>query len=187
MNPLTFPGRRRLLLVFLLAATAGLAQQPSPAPLPRSLPAPEESGEGIKINMPGSSVDDVLTLIERWSGKILLRPQTLPNATLSLVIKDPISKREAVQAVETLLNLNGIALTPLGERFLKVTQLSAVKSEAPEFIEGTTLNLTPSGRTAQKLFTLQFLRVSEFMPQITGLLNPTASNSRSVTSLVLSS
>ena len=171
MNLPTFLGR--LLLAFLLAATAGLAQQPSATPLPRPS-APEESGDNIKINMPGSSVDDVLTLIERWTGKILLRPQTLPNATVSLVIKDPVSKREAVQAVETLLNLNGIALTPLGERFLKVTPLTSVKSEAPEFIEGSTLGLTPSGRTASKLFNLQFLRVSEFMPQITGLLNPAA-------------
>jgi len=171
MNHLPFLGR--ILLVSLLAATTGLGQQPPAVPTSKPLVL-DDAGDGIKINMPGSSVDDVLTLIERWTGKILLRPQNLPNATLSLVIKDPISKREAVQAVETLLNLNGIALTPLGERFLKVTPLNAVKSEAPEFIEGTALNLTPSGRTASKLFTLQFLRVSEFMPQISGLLNPAA-------------
>ena len=171
MNLTKFVGR--ILLALLFAVSTGLGQQPTAVPPPRPAVS-EESSDSVKINMPGSSVDDVLSLIERWTGKILLRPQNLPNATITFVAKDPISRREAVQAVETLLNLNGIALTPLGERFLKVTPLNAVKSEAPEFIEGSTLGLTPSGRTAQKLFSLQFLRVSEFMPQIAGLLNPSA-------------
>ncbi len=124
--------------------------------------------------MPGDSLDAVLGLLERWTGKTLLRAQNLPAATITLVLKDRVTKPEAIQAIETLLNLYGIAITPLGNRFLKITPLNAAKSEAPEFIEGSTLGLTPSGRTAQKLYTLQFLRVSEFMPQIAGLLNPAA-------------
>lgn len=126
------------------------------------------------LNMPGDSIDSVLGLIERWSGKILLRPQNLPQATISFNLKERIPKKEAIQGLETILNLNGVAITPLGDRFLKATALNMVKSEAPEFIEGSTLNLPPSGRTASKLFTLQFLRVTEMMPQLQGLLNPAA-------------
>ncbi len=163
---------------FLLAAalavmTAPLGAQPAPA-TPRPAGA-EATIEPIKLNMPGSNLDEVLALLERWTGKTLLKPQSLPAASLTLVIKDPgVTKVEAIQAVETLLNLNGIAITPLGDRFLKVTPLNTAKSEAPEFIEGSTLELPPSGRTVSKLFVLQFLRVAEFMPQIAGLLNPAA-------------
>ena len=128
------------------------------------------------INMPGDSLDAVLALLERWTGKSLLRPQNLPEITLSLSLKEKVSKKEAIQAVETLLNLNGNAITPLGTRFLKITPLNLAKSEAPEFIEGSTLDLVPSGRTVSKLFQLQFLRVAEFMPQIAGLLNPAAAS-----------
>src|SRR3972149_5325261 len=71
------------------------------------------------INMPGDSLDAVLALLERWTGKTLLRAQNLPAATITLSLKDRITKQEAIQAVETLLNLNGIAITPLGTRFLK--------------------------------------------------------------------
>ena len=81
-----------------------------------------------------------------------------------------MTKEEAIRALETLLNLNGIALTPLGDRFLKVTALNAAKSEAPELIDGSTLGLPPSGRIASKLFQLEFLRIGEFMPQVTALL-----------------
>jgi general secretion pathway protein D len=126
------------------------------------------------LTMPGDSIDAVLDLIARWTGKTLLRPQNLPQATISFNLKDRITRKEAIQGLETELNLNGIAITPLGDRFLKVTALNAAKSEAPELIEGSTLGLAPSGRTASKLFTLQFLRVTEFMPQIAALLNPAA-------------
>jgi general secretion pathway protein D len=126
------------------------------------------------ISIPGESLDQILVLIERWTGRSLLRPQNLPALTLTLNLKEKVTREEAVQAIETLLNLNGIAITPLGTRFLKVTLLNAAKSEAPEFIEGSTLGLPPSGRTASKLYQLEFLRVGEFMPQIAGLLNPAA-------------
>ncbi len=146
---------------------------PRTVPPPHVVEALTQSEELIgPINMPGDSVDSTLALMERWTGKAILRPQNLPEASITLVLREKVTKREAVQAIETLLNMNGIALTPLGTRFLKATPLNLAKSEAPEFIDGSTLELTPSGRTVQKLFQLTFLRIGEFMPQIAGLLNP---------------
>ncbi len=126
------------------------------------------------ITLRDEPIDGVLFLIERLTGKTVLRPQALPTAAITLTQRESVTKAEAIQAIETLLNLNGIAITPLGTRFLKVTPLNLAKSEAPEFIEGSTLGLVPSGRIASKVFQLTFLRINEFMPQINGLLNPAA-------------
>jgi general secretion pathway protein D len=60
----------------------------------------------------------------------------------------------------------------MGDRFLKVTPLSQAKSEAPEMIIGSSLDLPPSGRIVTKLFELNFLRVSEFVPQIMAFMTP---------------
>jgi len=122
------------------------------------------------------SVDQVLVLIERWTGKTILRPQALPSTTLTITLKDNVTREEAIRALETLLILNGIAINALDDKFLKVTALNAARSEAPELIDGSTLRMPPSGRLASKLFQLNFLRVSEFMPQIAGLLNPAAAS-----------
>ena len=156
-----------------LLLVGGLTATPSLAAAQGATTAAEEALIG-PIDIPGDSLDSMLALLERWTGKSLLRPQNLPALTLSLRIKAKVTRSEAVQALESLLNLNGIAVTPLGDRFLKITPLSAAKSEAPELIEGSTLTLPPSGRVASKLFQLRFLRVGEFMPQIAGLLNPAA-------------
>lgn len=120
------------------------------------------------------SIDQVLALVERWTGKTILRPQALPGATFTLTLKGSVTREEAVRALETLLMLNGVAINPLDDKFLKVTALTSAKSEAPELIDGSTLGLPASGRIASKIFQLNFLRVTEFMPQIGPLLNPAA-------------
>ncbi|HEY9156249.1 MAG TPA: secretin N-terminal domain-containing protein [Opitutaceae bacterium] len=118
-------------------------------------------------------IDQILELLERWSGKTLLRPQNLPTATVSLNLKQEVTKAHGIRAIETLLSLNGVGVTALDEQFLKITPLAATKTESPEFISGSTLDLPPSGRLATKLFHPKFLRVTEVIPQITSLLNPT--------------
>ena len=132
--------------------------------------------EGPRYKFGDITVDSALEMLERWSGRSVLRPSGLPATSLSFSLNQKVTKEEARQALETLLTLNGIAVTPLGTKFLKVTPLNTARTEAPEFIEGSTLGLTPSGRMASKLFQLQFLRVGEFMPQIAGLLNPGAAS-----------
>ena len=83
-----------------------------------------------------------------------------------------MTKSEAVLAIETMLDLSGIAVNPLGDKFLKVVPIGLARTEAPEMIDGSTLGLAPSGRIAAKLFSLSFLRVNELKDQITPLLNP---------------
>ena len=81
-------------------------------------------------------------------------------------------KSEVILAIETMLELGGIAVSPLGDHFLKIVPVGVVRAEAPEMIEGSTLDLPPSGRVVSKLFRLSFLRVSELKEQVVPLLNP---------------
>ncbi|ACB74906.1 secretin N-terminal domain-containing protein [Opitutus terrae] len=163
----------RFALVLSLGAFAFSlhAQQPEPAAGPA---AAEEMVGPIKL--PDADIDTVLGLLEIYTGRSILRPQQLPTATYRVVIDRKVTKSEAIMALETALSLNQIGVAPLGDKFLKVVALSQVKTEAPEMIEGSTLGLAPSGRVATKLFQLDFLRVNEFVPQITPLLTPGVAN-----------
>ncbi len=137
------------------------------------LPAPK-AAEGMVDSFKVSDVDidSILSSLETLTGRTVVRPGTLPTATYSLKISRPIPKAELVTALETLLELNGVSATPMGTRFLKVTALNQAKSEAPEMIIGSSLEQPPSGRIVTKLFELNFLRVSEFVPQIQPLMTP---------------
>jgi general secretion pathway protein D len=162
-----------LLLAVVLSAAAARAQTPIEEPVPPASPADELVGP---IKLPDADIDTVLGLLEIYTGRSILRPQQLPTATYRLVIDKKIPKSEAVLALETILALNQVGVAPLGDKFLKVVALSQVKTEAPEMISGSTFELPPSGRIATKLFQLNFLRVNEFIPQMTPLLSPGVAN-----------
>ena len=164
----------RLCLAALLSCLTlgGLAQTP-PAPAPAAPVSDELVGP---IKLADADIDTVLGALEIYTGRTILRPQALPASTYSFKYNKQLPKSEAVIALETLLSLNGVGVVPLGDKFLKVVALAQIKTEAPEMIEGSTLALPPSGRIATKLFPLEFLRVNEFIPQISPLMTPGVAN-----------
>jgi general secretion pathway protein D len=176
----------RLSVATVAAASLGFAlllraQTPAPAgtppavvPAPAQKPAAAPADEEIvgPVQMHGDTLDAVLVLVGKWTGRSIIRPQALPATEGYTISLPPMPKSEAVRALETMLDLSGIAVTPLGDKFLKVVPLGQARTEAPEMIAGSSLDLPPSGRIASKLFVLDFLRVSEIKDQITPLLNP---------------
>lgn len=146
------------------------AAAPAPAVPAMTAPAPEEIVGPVQMR--GDTLDAVLFLVGKWTDRSIIRPQALPATEGYTITLPAMPKSEAVLALETMLDLSGIAVTPLGDRFLKVMPLGQAKTEAPQMIEGSTLDLPPSGRIASKLFVLDFLRVSEIKDQIIPLLNP---------------
>jgi len=117
------------------------------------------------------SIEQGLSILELLTGKIVLRGPGLPTAPLSLELTETLPRIQAINALETLLSLNGVAIVPMGERFLKAVPLGTARTEVGTFIEDTTLGLPPSGQIASKLFVLRFLRAQEFSQQVTALIS----------------
>ena len=176
-----------LLLAAALAPTLSFAQvAPAPAAAPAASPAPV-AGVVAAVPLPGLSGSDqvgpvilrdetiaqVLDLMQRWTGKSILRPNALPASVYTLSLPASITRDEALLAIETLLNLNGIAVIQQGDKFLKVVPNLVAKAESPTLLTGSTLTLPPSGRIATKIFTLKHANAQEFILQITSSLNTT--------------
>jgi general secretion pathway protein D len=162
----------RLSFAVLLSSLVLNAQTPSSDPVGK--PGDDELVGPIKL--PDADIDTVLGLLEIYTGRAILRPQQLPTANYHFVYDRKLPKSEAILALETILSLNQVGVTPMGEKFLKVVALAQLKTEAPEMLTGSTLLLPASGRVVAKLFQLDFLRVSEFVPQIAPLMTPGIAN-----------
>jgi general secretion pathway protein D len=119
------------------------------------------------------TIAQVLDLMQRWTGKSILRPQALPASVYTLSLPASITRDEALLALETLLNLNGIAVIQQGDKFLKVVPNLVAKAESPQLITGSVLTLPPSGRIASKIFTLKHANAQELVAQIASSLNTT--------------
>ncbi len=178
-----------MLIAAALAPTLSFAQAaPAPAAAPAAAPSPAPvAGVAAAVPLPGLSGSDqvgpvilrdetvaqVLDLMQRWTGKSILRPQALPASVYTLSLPASITRDEALLAIETLLNLNGIAVIQQGDKFLKVVPNLVAKSESPALIAGSTLTLPPSGRIATKIYTLKHANAQEFVTQIISGLNTT--------------
>jgi general secretion pathway protein D len=178
-------GRASLPLFCLLAAASwapcigfGQAAPASPAPVAAvaaAVPLPGLSGSDQvgPVILRDETIAQVLDLMQRWTGKSILRPQALPASVYTLSLPASITRDEALLALETLLNLNGIAVIQQGDKFLKVVPNLVAKSESPALITASTLTLPPSGRIATKIYTLKHANAQEFITQITSSLNTT--------------
>ena len=125
------------------------------------------------VSLRDETVAQVLDLLQKWTGKTVLRPQALPPNLYTLSLPAGATRSEALLAIETLLNLNGVAIIQQGERFLKVVPNNVAKSESPSLITESTLNLPASGRVASKIFVLKHANGQEVVTQIASMLNAT--------------
>ncbi|MBM3867314.1 MAG: type II secretory pathway, component PulD [Verrucomicrobia bacterium] len=173
----------------LAAASAPLVGFGQAAPTAPAAPAAPTVVPGVAgaVPLPGLSGSDqigpvilrdetvaqVLDLMQRWTGKSILRPQALPASVYTLSLPASITRDEALLALETLLNLNGIAVIQQGDKFLKVVPNLVAKAESPQLITGSVLALPPSGRIATKIFTLKHANAQELVAQIASSLNTT--------------
>jgi len=70
-----------------------------------------EADGPTRVNLPDASVDDVLSFYEQLTGKTVLRSAALAQVPpIRLVTPKPVSREEAVQLVEALLMINGVAI-----------------------------------------------------------------------------
>jgi general secretion pathway protein D len=133
------------------------ATSPSP-PIPLE-PEVEEPDETIGlIVLSDESPLQVLDMLERLTGKIILRRQDIAAAKINFNSRGPLTKGEAVLALESLLSLNGIMLTDMGGRFMKAVPATNVNSHVPEMIIGSTLEMDPSQQIYAKLFKFDYLQ-----------------------------
>lgn len=119
------------------------------------------------------TIGQVLELLQRWTGKTVLRPQALPASLYTLTLPATATRNDALLAIETLLTLNGVAVIQQGDKFLKIVPNAVAKAESPTLLSESTLSLPASGRVASKIFLLKHANGQEVVTQIQGMLNGT--------------
>ena len=97
---------------------SGLQRRSQP-PLQRPPRSPEEMIPAGNINFQGVDVNQVLDVYAQLVGRTLLRAG-LPPAQIILHTETPLTKSEAIQALQAVLALNGISLVNIGDKFVKV-------------------------------------------------------------------
>ncbi len=116
------------------------------------------------INFKGVDLPQVLEIYAQYVGKTLLRVASLPAAPIFLTTQTDLTKREVIQALDGVLALNGIAIVPVGEKFLKVVQQATAGQEGEAFSKVPPDQLAEFGQYVTHVVQLKHAKPSELLP-----------------------
>ncbi len=142
-----------------MTGSAGGAQQLVNAP-------PEEMIPPGMINFQGVDVNQVLEVYADLVGRTLLRAG-LPAAQIVLKTKTPLTKTEAIQALQAVLALNGIAVVNIGDKFVKVLPVDQANTAGAEIDRSGSTNLPAMGSYITHITQLHYVKPSVMVPLLT--------------------
>ncbi len=135
-------------------------------------PEMEEQPMIDRIVFRDDSLDQVLTFLERLTGRAIIRPQALPATSITFNSQQPHTVSEAVDILLSLLSINGITVVTMGDDFLMVVPAQQSQQYGPELMLDSAMDENVSGRVASRIYQLEFLQLDEILPLITPFLDP---------------
>jgi general secretion pathway protein D len=147
-NP-SIPGGTNTTAVAPVAA-APVAAAPVPPP-----PVVEEPIYQYNWTMPVEEILD--TIYAPLIGRTPLRAPGLPlTTTLTLKTQSKLTKAEAIQALETIMGMNGITIVPIGEKFFKVVAEGVAPQMGGIFSTNKADTLPDSGKFVTEIVQLKY-------------------------------
>jgi general secretion pathway protein D len=144
---------------------ADAAKQAEAQAEPPKSKEPEEMIPAGTINFQGVDVDQVLDVYAKLVGRTLLR-STLPNAKIVLKTETPLTKTEAIEALQAVLALNGISVVNIGDKFVKVGPVDQANTFGAQFSNTSVTNLPDLGSYITRIVQLKYVKPSEMVPII---------------------
>lgn len=126
--------------------------------------AAEEETAILDLNV--MELEQVLDIYQQHTEKTILRPSNLPNTTITLKTATPLTRDEIVQALDSVLALNGITMIPRGEKFIVAVATNEAQQQAAAPTDATADELPEAGQYITKVVQLQYIIPSEIQPAI---------------------
>ncbi|MCP5519385.1 MAG: hypothetical protein H7A45_19250 [Verrucomicrobiales bacterium] len=136
---------------------------PSEGPVDMSTVIPAGS-----MRLPALPIEQALTLYANLTGRTILRPSTLPATPITLDTQSDLTRAEAIQALDSVLALNGITMVNIGEKFVTAVPSNQALQEAPTFSSGPVDELPEASQYVTKLVTLKHALPSEVSQLLQG-------------------
>jgi general secretion pathway protein D len=110
-----------------------------------------------------TDVSQVLQIYQELTGRTVMRPSTLPKTAITIKTQTPLTRREAIQALDTILAMNQITMIPQGDKFVKAVPQGQATTEAAPFNEAAPEELSETTR-----YITQIVQLKNALPQEVG-------------------
>jgi general secretion pathway protein D len=155
------------------AAPGGVAGLPSTPPAAGAKPFPATAGPDGKTNEPAEitydfpavPVDVLLDFYADLVHRTLLhtgvgQAAVSKDATITLKTESPLTRTEAIEALETILGMNGITIVPIGDKFAKVVAEVAAPAEGG-LINTNTNNIAEAGKMVTQIIQVKYTALED--------------------------
>jgi general secretion pathway protein D len=138
--------------------------------------APEEMIPPGTIDFRGADLTQVLELYAMLRQRTILRAANLASPTFVLKTQTPLTKSEAIKALDAMLGLNGIAIIDIGDKFSKAAPSANAgqMGAAFNYLKGS--QLPDMGQFLTHVVQLRYVKPSEMVavlqPFASAIANP---------------
>ena len=116
------------------------------------------------IDFRQADLNQVLDIYSSLVNRTILRPATLPAPTVTLKTQTLLTKKEAIQALEAVLALNGITMVNAGDKFVKALPEAQSITAGARFDTNGAAHLPELGQYVTHVVQLKYLKPTEMMP-----------------------
>ena len=128
----------------------------------------EAGGRSIEFN--AAPLDMVFTVYQDLVGKTVLKDPQTPQATITLQPKkgQELSVEDKIEAIETVLEMNGIHIEPYGEKFVRALPRKDVRKDGIPLIMDPEAKLGESTRVVSLMIPFKNIGVDEAQKALEG-------------------
>jgi general secretion pathway protein D len=124
------------------------------------------------IFFPATDLNQVLEVYAELVGRTVLRPTALPAGLITLKTQTPLTRREAIQALDAVFALNGIAVINVDQKFVKVVPAPAAGQVGGVFDQSKLADLPDLGQFVTHMVQLTNAKPSELVAVLTPFASP---------------
>jgi general secretion pathway protein D len=139
---------------------AATTQPAAPAPAPQ----PEEMIPTGMINWTGAELNQVLPIYAGLVNRTILRAPNIASPPIVLQAQTPLTKKEAIQVLDAVLALNGIAMINIGDKFVKAVPIAMADSSGAKLDRSAAKDLPDMGQYVTHIIQLKTAKPSELVP-----------------------
>ena len=134
-------------------------------------PAVDPNADPSALNWDAAPVDLVLQAYGDRVKKTILKDPACPNATITLKSRpgQKLTDEEYIEAIETILEMNGVHLEPYGESFVRALPRKDVRKEGIPLIMDPEAKIGETSRVVSMMITFKNVATDEAQKALEGL------------------
>lgn len=120
-------------------------------------------------------VEEVIKQYSDWTSLAVMKSPDVPSVKITLKCPKRLPKKEALLAIEGVLAMNGIALVPMGDNFLKVVKIESARQQGMKTGTGPLdKDIADTDHLVSRIVELKHIELAEAQNAIQAFLHPYA-------------